>query len=177
MTFLDLLRTFPALSDPQLSPDGLTVAYVQDAPDWKQNKRIGHIWRIRARRSHPEQLTRGERGESSPRWSPDGTNAGISCHAASGQDDAQIQLLPMAGGEARAFSAHVTAVSAIQWSPDGSRIYFLADEAKTIEERARRLQRPTSFSTTRSSNSVSCGRSTSRPARRRALTTGDSSVT
>ena len=43
----------------------------------------------------------------------------------------------MAGGEARAFSAHVTAVSAIQWAPDGSRIYFLADEAKTIEERAR----------------------------------------
>ena len=67
MTFLDLLA-IPALADPQLSPDGLTVAYVQDAPDWSLNKRIGHIWRIGIDGQHPEQLTRGERGESSPRW-------------------------------------------------------------------------------------------------------------
>ena len=39
-------------------------------------------------------------------------------------------------GRARALSAHVTAVSAIEWSPDGARIYFLAEEAKSVEERA-----------------------------------------
>jgi dipeptidyl aminopeptidase/acylaminoacyl peptidase len=135
MTFLDLLA-LPGLSDPQLSPDGLTVAYVQDAPDWSQNKRIGHIWRIGIDGQHPEQLTRGERGESNPRWSPDGRTLAFLAKRGD-EDDAQVQLLPMAGGEARALSAHVTAASAIQWSPDGRRVYFLADEAKTIEERAR----------------------------------------
>jgi dipeptidyl aminopeptidase/acylaminoacyl peptidase len=134
MSFLDLLA-IPALSDPQLSPDGTLVAYVQDAPDWKENKRIGHLWRIPVSGGAPVQLTRGTRGESNPRWSPDGKALAFVARR-DGQDDAQIHLLSGDGGEARALSAHVTAVSAIDWSPDGTRIYFLADESKTIEERA-----------------------------------------
>ena len=175
MTFLDLLA-IPALADPQLSPDGLTVAYVQDAPDWSQNKRIGHIWRIGIDGQHPEQLTRGERGESSPRWSPDGRTLAFLAKRGD-EDDAQVQLLPMAGGEARALSAHVTAVSAIQWSPDGSRVYFLAEEAKTIEERARGRKKDDVFQYDEQfkqrqlwSIDVATGKETR-------LTTGESSVT
>src|SRR5262245_55804594 len=134
MSFMDLLA-IPALSDPQLSPDGSLVAYVQDAPDWKENKRVGHIWRVPAAGGTPVQLTRGTRGESSPRWSPDGKTLAFLARR-EGQDDAQIHVLPGNGGEARAVSAHVTAVSAIEWSPDSSRIYFLAEESKSIEERA-----------------------------------------
>lgn len=135
MTFLDLVE-LPGLFDPQLAPDGRNVAYVQDAPDWEQDRRIGHIWRIGVDGQHPEQLTRGERGESSPRWSPDGRTLAFLAKRAD-EDDTQVHLLPLGGGEARALSAHATAVSAIQWSPDGARIYFLADEPKTIEERAK----------------------------------------
>ena len=134
MSFVDLLN-IPALSDPQLSPEGHAIAYVQDAPDWKENKRIGHIWRVGAAGGDPIQLTRGVRGESSPRWSPDGRTLAFLARR-QGEDDAQIHLLPMDGGEARALSAHATATSAIQWSPDGSRVYFLADDPKTVEERA-----------------------------------------
>jgi dipeptidyl aminopeptidase/acylaminoacyl peptidase len=134
MSFLDLLA-IPALSDPQLSPDGTLVAYVQDAPDWKENKRIGHIWRVPVAGGPSVELTRGQRGESSPRWSPDGKTLAFLARR-EGQDEAQIHVLPGNGGEARAVSAHVTAVSAIEWSPDGSRIYFLAEESKSIEERA-----------------------------------------
>ena len=134
MSFLDLL-SIPVLSDPQLSPDGREVAFVQDAPDWKENKRIGHIWRVPVSGGAPVQLTRGTRGESSPRWSPDGNTLAFLARR-EGQDDGQIYLLPGRGGEGRALSAHVTAVSAIEWSPDAARIYFLAEEAKSIEERA-----------------------------------------
>ncbi len=64
MSFLDLLN-IPALSDPQLSPDGSLVAYVQDAPDWKENKRIGHIWRVpvSGRRARPTDAWRSRRIE------------------------------------------------------------------------------------------------------------------
>ena len=134
MSFLDLLN-IPALSDPQLSPDGSLVAYVQDAPDWKENKRIGHIWRVPVSGGAPVQLTRGARGESSPRWSPDGLTLAFLARR-EGQDEVQIHLLAGGGGEGRALSAHITAVSAIEWSPDGARIYFLAEESKSIEERA-----------------------------------------
>jgi dipeptidyl aminopeptidase/acylaminoacyl peptidase len=135
MSFVDLLN-LPGLSDPQLSPDGKSIAYVQDGPDWSQNKRIGHIWRIAIDGSSPAQLTRGERGESSPRWSPDGRTMAFLARRGD-EEEVQVQLLPLEGGEAKALSAHVTAVSAIQWFPDGRRIFFLADEAKSIEERAR----------------------------------------
>jgi dipeptidyl aminopeptidase/acylaminoacyl peptidase len=175
MTFLDLLA-LPGLSDPQLSPDARAVAYVQDAPDWSQNKRIGHIWRIGIDGQHAEQLTRGERGESSPRWSPDGRMLAFLAKRGD-EDDTQVQLLPMAAGEARALSAHVSSVSAIQWSPDGSRIFFLADEARTIEERARARQKDDVFQYDEQfkqrqlwSIDVATGKETR-------LTTGDSSVT
>ena len=61
----------PAIQDPQLSPDGTRILFVMDAPDWKANRRVGHVYRINADGTGQVQLTYGERGESSPRRSPD----------------------------------------------------------------------------------------------------------
>ena len=71
MTFVDILE-LPTIQDPQLSPDGKQILFVMDKADWKGNRRIGHIYRINADGTDQVQLTFGERGESSPRWSPDG---------------------------------------------------------------------------------------------------------
>src|SRR5688500_14526995 len=71
MTPIDLSEV-PRLQDPQLSTDGRQVLYVLDRPDWKENRRIGHVWRVNADGTGAVQLTHGQRGESSPRWSPDG---------------------------------------------------------------------------------------------------------
>ena len=72
MSIVDLLNV-PALNDPGLSPDGNQLLYVLSLPDWKENRRIGHIWRINADGSNPVQMTNGEKGEGVPRWSPDGS--------------------------------------------------------------------------------------------------------
>ena len=69
MTAIDLLEV-PRVLDPQLSPDGRLVLYVVERADWKANRRIGHLWRINADGTGGTQLTYGDRGESSPRWSP-----------------------------------------------------------------------------------------------------------
>ena len=45
MSFLDLLN-IPGALRPAAVAGRTLVAYVQDAPDWKENKRIGHIWRV-----------------------------------------------------------------------------------------------------------------------------------
>ena len=71
LSFVDNLD-LPSLQDPQLSPDGKQVLFVIDRPDWKGNRRVGHIYRINADGTSQVQLTFGDRGESSPRWSPDG---------------------------------------------------------------------------------------------------------
>ena len=101
--------------------------------DWKANRRVGHIYRINTDGTNQVQLTFGERGESSPRWSPDGKS--IAFTARRDPDTAQPDLPADAdGGEARTITNHATATGNITWAPDGKSIYFIAPDAKSAEE-------------------------------------------
>lgn len=136
---VDLIQ-LPALSDPQLSPDGSTILFVMDGPDWKANRRVGHIYRIKADGTDQVQLTFGERGESSPRWSPDGRR--IAFLARRG-DDAhnQIYVLDADGGEARRVTAHASAPGDLTWSPDSRLVFFTAANAPSAAAKEKkRLQ-------------------------------------
>ena len=137
MTIVDLINV-PSLGDPQLSPNGGQLLYTLSEPDWKENKRIGHIWRINSDGSNPIKMTNGENGESSPRWSPNGSVIAFITKR-SEQDDAknQIFIISNRGGEAEPLTEHETGVSNIQWSPDSKFIYFLANDAKSDEEKER----------------------------------------
>src|SRR5581483_12425886 len=135
MTLIDLFAV-PHVADPQLAPDGRQVLFTMDAPDWTANRRVGHVWRINADGSGLAQLTSGERGETSPRRSPDGTQIAFLTRRGD-SESTQIYLLNAAGGDARPLSNHATAVSNIVWAPDGESIYFLASEPKTDEEKSR----------------------------------------
>jgi dipeptidyl aminopeptidase/acylaminoacyl peptidase len=137
MKLVDLLNV-PDLSAPQISPDGRQLVYQLSRADWKQNRRISHVWRIDLDGANSVQLTNGREGESSPRWAPDGRT--IAFLARRGEDEAtatQIHLIPNTGGEARPLTRHSTSVSNPTWSPDGAWIYFLAADPKTDAERAR----------------------------------------
>ena len=133
LSFVDMI-SMPLVQDPQLSPDGTQVVFVMLQADWRANRPIGHLFRIDANGSNQVQLTFGERGESSPRWSPDGKAIAF---LARRDNDAsnQIYLLENLGGEARRITSHNTAPAALQWAPDGSAIYFTAPEPPTAEER------------------------------------------
>jgi dipeptidyl aminopeptidase/acylaminoacyl peptidase len=135
MTPIDLIDV-PRVQDPQLSPDGKQVLYIVERPDWKANRRVGHIWRVNADGSAAAQLTYGERGETTPRWSPDGKRLAFLARRGE-SEETQIFILESDGGEARQLTQHGTAISNIQWAPDGKTIYFLAPEAKTKEEKDR----------------------------------------
>ena len=73
MTLVDLMEV-PSVADPRLAADGRQVLFTMDTPDWKANRRVSHIWRINSDGTGLLQMTHGEKGESSPRWSPDGTS-------------------------------------------------------------------------------------------------------
>src|SRR5687768_4242646 len=135
MTPVDLLEAARVL-DPQLSPDGRQVLYVVDRPDWKENRRVGHVWRANADGSAAVQITYGQRGETSPRWSPDGKRIAFLTRRGD-NEDTQLYLLENEGGEARQVMKHAAAVSNIEWAPDGTSIFFLAADAKTQEEKDR----------------------------------------
>ena len=124
---VDMIQ-LPSIQDPQLSPDGKHVLFVIDRPDWKGNRRVGHIYRINADGTNQVQLTFGERGESSPRWSPDGRR--IAFLSRRGDDThVQLYLLDAEGGEARRVMAHPTAPSDITWAPDSRLVFFTAPVA------------------------------------------------
>ena len=93
---VDMIQ-LPSIQDPQLSPDGTRILFVMDAPDWKANRRVGHLYRINADGTGQVQLTYGERGESSPRWSPDGRR--IAFLSRRGDDThTQLYVLDAEGG-------------------------------------------------------------------------------
>jgi len=137
MTLVDMMNV-PQISDPQLSADGKQILFVRSEANWKADKRISHIWRINADGKGQVQMTSGTDGENSPRWSPDGASfAFVTKRGTEPEAAAQIYLQSNSGGEAQALTTHATAVSNINWSPDGAMIYFRASDAKSDEQKAK----------------------------------------
>src|SRR5580704_15485342 len=99
MTLVDVMNV-PQISDPQVSSNGREILYVLSEPNWKANRRIGHIWKVNSDGTGAIQMTSGTDGENSPRWSPDGKSiAFIAKRGTEPEAVAQILLLSTAGGE------------------------------------------------------------------------------
>jgi dipeptidyl aminopeptidase/acylaminoacyl peptidase len=135
MTLVDLINV-PALTDPQLSPDGKQLLFVRSDASWKEDKRVTHVWRTVVSTGETVQLTNGERGESGARWSPDGRQIAFIARRGD-NDESQIFLLNASGGEAQQVTSHATSPSDITWSLDGSALFFIAPEAKSAEQQER----------------------------------------
>jgi len=137
MSLVDMIN-LPQISDPQLSPNKRQVVFVKSEADWKADRRISHLWRVNADGTGLMQMTSGADGENTPRYSPDGdTIAFIAKRGAEPEAVSQVFLIGTAGGEARQITTHATAVSNIQWSPDGAIVYFRAADPKSDEQKAR----------------------------------------
>ena len=135
MTLVDLAE-LPRVLDPALSPNGRFVTYLLTRPDWNAGRPVYDLWRQDTRGGPPVRLALAGSGEllSASRWAPDGNSL---LFLRSGQ----IVLLSAEGGEPRQLTRHATNVSDPAWSPDGSTVYFLAADARTIEERDRLRRR------------------------------------
>jgi len=120
ITFDDLMKV-QRISDPQVSPDGRWIAYVQGAVDFEANKIVKHIWLIRAEGGEPKQLTTGNGSDSRPRWSPDGES--IAFISARG-GKSQVWIIPVHGGEARQLTSISTEADGVTWARKGDALLF-----------------------------------------------------
>jgi len=122
ITFDDLMKV-QRISDPQVSPDGKWVAYVQGVVDLEANKTARHIWLIPTEGGEPRQLTRGDGSDTRPRWSPDGKSlAFISTRGGK----SQVWIIPVGGGEARQVTSISTEADGVVWASKGDALLFTA---------------------------------------------------
>ncbi len=108
------------VADPQLSPDGKTIAFTIGTVDKAANRTVNQIFTVDADGTKQRQITTGPSSSSGPRWSPDGkriaftTGGQIWTMKADGSDRAQVTKISTgAGGPV--------------WSPDGGWIAFSSD--------------------------------------------------
>jgi acylaminoacyl-peptidase len=149
----DLYR-FRVATDPRLSPSGDRVVFtVQTVAPSKDGYRHA-LWTVPSERSaEARRLTIGARHDTTARFSPDGTTLAflsdrrmqVEEEPEAGdpkkrEDQGQVHLLPLDGGEARRLTDLPRGVGAFWWSPDGKQILVssAAHGATRDEDRRRR---------------------------------------
>ncbi len=135
MTVEDVMA-LSSVSDPQISPDGRWVAYVVTKPDFDEDALRSAIWIVSTDGGAAYRLTRGPKGDDTPRWSPDGRWLAFLSDRG---EKTQVYGIAPNGGEAWAVTDWKTGVSEFSISPDGRRVAFratreAADADKELEK-------------------------------------------
>ena len=129
---------FNWIGDPQISPDGVRVAFVKVSVDEKKTGYDTSIWAVSTKGDEaPRRMTDGKH-DSSPRWSPDGKwlafvrtpempSGPPSASGAEGRvpgSAPQIYILPLTGGESWKVTDLPRGAGDPEWSPDSKWIAF-----------------------------------------------------
>lgn len=123
------------LADPQISPDGKTIAVVVSRSNFEENRSDTQLVAVDVASKRQSILTRDRRSVAQPRWSPDGARLAF---LAAIDGKPQVHILSLSGGDAVILTKAPQGVQQYSWSPDGRQIaYVTTDEApkKEGEER------------------------------------------
>ena len=118
----DLYR-FVTVPDAQISPDGARVAYVLNQIDPTTDGYKSAIWAKSVDEGEAIQFTSGQKRDTQPRWSPDGSRLAF---LSDREGKPQLYVMPATGGEPKRLTDLPDGAGTPVWSPDGSRIAFSA---------------------------------------------------
>lgn len=121
-----------------MSPDGSFIAFVV-SDSYKEEgaaRPKSNVWLASTQTDSVFQFSRGPSVDLLPRWSPDGKK--LAFLSDRGQDDnLQVYVLPIGGGEARQLTDVKGEIIQIQWSKSGDSIASLIYDQETNEARSR----------------------------------------
>ncbi len=137
----DLIVSLATPEDPQLTRDGNRVAWVASAYGQEGEHPERAIWVAPTDGSAMGRaFTAGTGEHTHPRWSPDGdTLAFLSDRTERGV--LSLYAMPAHGGEARALVTRKRSIASFAWSPDGSKIAFVAPDEPTEDDKRRKTER------------------------------------
>jgi len=133
------------VSDPRLSPDGATVAYVVTSIDREANSYPSEIWLAATDGATPPRRfsAGGGKRDMKPRWSPDGRRLAFTSDRA--DKHPQLYVIDTGGGEALRLTTLKADVDDLAWSPDGQTIAFSSRVTTGDDEEDEKKRRPKRF--------------------------------
>ena len=103
------------IADPQVSPDGRSVAYQATQVDTAAWTRNTDIWVIPAAGGTPRRVTDDPKSDMRPRWSPDGKRLAF---VSTRDGGAQVWVVDASGGAARKVTSLPTDAGGVLWIDD-----------------------------------------------------------
>ena len=124
------------IADPQISPDGRTIAVVVARANLKEDRYDAEVDLLDIATKQLRVMTHERQGVGQVRWSADGTR--LAFLALDANKKAQIFVLPVTGGEAAQLTHSKTGVTLLAWRPDGKALAYAAvDEEPERKDEAR----------------------------------------
>jgi acylaminoacyl-peptidase len=109
------------VADPQISPDGRSIAYVRMRMDVKADRPRGVIWLTGIDGKHARPLSSADNG-ARPRWSPDGRRI---AYLGAGSDGSNQLFMYWTDSNVTAEISHFTeSPTSLAWAPDGRWLAF-----------------------------------------------------
>ena len=133
---VDHIGEIVRLADPQISPDGRSVALIVSRADFEENRRDIELVLVDVATGAQKVMTR--RSVAQPNWSPSGSSLAFLSPV---EGRRQLFVLPVDGGEATQITEAPTGVSSYSWRPDGGALVYVSEEEPEMGEGAERHNR------------------------------------
>ena len=113
------------ISDPQISPDGRTLAFTVQSVDMEANRKPVQIWTVALEgEGQPRQITHEGMDNERPRWSPDSSRI---AYVSDRGGSSQIWLMDPDGGNPKPVTNLSTEAGGVLFSPDGRNLLFTSE--------------------------------------------------
>lgn len=121
---VDAMMRLQRIDNPQLSPDGKTVAFTVQTINLPDNSKPTQIYVVPIEGGAPQMVTHEGTLNTRPRWSPDGQRIFFTSNRNHGE---QVWSMTPSGGDAKEITNLPTEAGGVTVSPDGHLILFTSD--------------------------------------------------